>query len=104
MVINYLFKARNVFLILCDIIFSSIPFHIWNEFDNGFMSNKITTENKQRGREDNASMEFLFDTMMISILEVTTEMREDGISENKIKKVILRDVEKLLDVTRKNHE
>ena len=97
-VINYLVKARNVFLILYEIIFSSIPFHIWNEFDNGFMSKKITTEYKQTVKLTDNEIDLLQGRMSYAILDVIEHMNACKMSEEEIMKLILRDVQQIVDI------
>jgi len=62
------------------------------------MSNKITTEYKQNTEKKNDEIDLLQGRMSYSIMDVIEHMIACGMSEEEIMKLILRDVQQIVDI------
>ena len=62
------------------------------------MSNKITTEYKQSAEKKNDEIDLLQGRMSYSIMDVIEHMIACGMSEEEIMKLILRDVQQIVDI------
>jgi hypothetical protein len=62
------------------------------------MSNKITTEYKQNAEKKNDEIDLLQGRMSYAILDVIDHMKACEMSEEEIMKLILRDVQQIVDI------
>jgi|APSaa5957512535_1039671.scaffolds.fasta_scaffold326596_2 hypothetical protein len=62
------------------------------------MSKKVITEYKQTTEKNNDEFDLLQGRMSYAILDVIEHMKQCGMSEEEIMKLILRDVQQIVDI------